>query len=164
MIEKIGLAKKTPEVLTEVFTKLSYVLILDLPDFIQDFVLDLKNKMDDEIKKMLDQAAKDNQDVDEFEVLKWLLDTIDVAPEETEEVKKHQHKEVHAVLFTCFFTQLSEALSLKLSEHMRVESKPQRCVKKLTQRTYKKYFGLPKNFKLRLERKLKINFYPEKLW
>ena len=93
MIEKIGHAKKT-EVLTEVFTKLSYVLILDLPDFIQDFVLDLKNKMDDEIKKMLDQAAKDNQDVDEFEVLKWLLDTIDVAPEETEEVKKHQHKEV----------------------------------------------------------------------
>ena len=47
MIEKIGHAKKTPEVLTEVFTKLSYVLILDLPDFIQDFVLDLKNKMDD---------------------------------------------------------------------------------------------------------------------
>ena len=89
---------------------------------------------------------------------------IDVAPEETEEVKKHQHKEVHAVLFTCFFTQLSEALSLKLSEHMRVESKPQRCVKKLTQRTYKKYFGLPKNFKLKLERNLKINFYPEKLW
>ena len=40
MIEKIGHAKKTPEVLTEVFTKLSYVLILDLPDFIQDFVLD----------------------------------------------------------------------------------------------------------------------------
>ena len=159
MIEKIGHAKKTPEV----FTKLSYVLILDLPDFIQDFVLDLKNKMD-EIKRMLDQAAKDNQDIDEFEVLKWLLDTIDVAPEETEEVKKHQHKEVHAVLFTCFFTQLSEALSLKLSEHMRVESKPQRCVKKLTQRTYKKYFGLPKNFKLKLERKLKINFYPEKLW
>ena len=117
MIEKIGHAKKTPEVLTEVFTKLSYVLILDLPDFIQDFVLDLKNKMDDEIKRMLDQAAKDNQDVDEFEILKWLLDTIDVAPEETEEVKKHQHKEVHAVLFTCFFTQLSEALSLKLSEH-----------------------------------------------
>ena len=35
MIEKIGHAKKTPEVLTEVFTKLSYVLILDLPDFIR---------------------------------------------------------------------------------------------------------------------------------
>ena len=80
MIEKIRHAKKTPEVLTEVFTKLSYVLILDLPDFIQDFVLDLKNKMDDEIKRMLDQAAKDNQDVDEFKILKWLLDTIDVAP------------------------------------------------------------------------------------
>ena len=30
--------------------------------------------------------------------------------------------------------------------------------------TYKKYFGLPKNFKLKLERNLKINFYPEKLW
>ena len=76
----------------EVLIKLRAVLILDLPDFIQDFVLDLKNKMDDEIKRMLDQAAKDNQNIDEFEILKWLLDTIDVAPEETEEVKKHQHK------------------------------------------------------------------------
>lgn len=58
MIEKIGHAKKTPEVLTEVFTKLSYVLILDLPDFIQDFVLDLKNKMDDELKECLTRQQK----------------------------------------------------------------------------------------------------------
>ncbi len=59
--------------------------------------------MDDEIKRMLDQAAKDNQDVDEFEVLKWLLDSIDVAPEETEEVKKHQRKRGACCAIYLFF-------------------------------------------------------------
>ena len=145
----------------EVLTKLSAVLILDLPDFIRHFILNLKNKLDAYIKRILNKGEKSHKGVDEFEILKWLIHKISL---DLEQVPKHKHKEVHAVLFTCFFTQLSEALSLKLSEHMRVESKPQRCVKKLTQRTYKKYFGLPKNFKLKLERKLKINFYPEKLW
>ena len=145
----------------EVLIKLRAVLILDLPDFIRGFILNLKNKLDAYIKRTLNTGAKSNKAVDEFEVLKWLIHKI---PLDLQQVDKHKQKHVHAVLFTCFFTQLSEALSLKLSEHMRVESKPQRCVKKLTQRTYKKYFGLPKNFKLKLERNLKINFYPEKLW
>ena len=144
----------------EVLTKLSAVLILDLPDFIRHFILNLKNKLDAYIKRPLNKGAKSNKAVDEFEVLKWLIHKISL---DLEQVPKHKHKEVHAVLFTCFFTQLSDTLGLPLSRYMKVGKNPQRCVQ-LSASTYKKYFGLNKDLKLKFERNLNINFYPEKLW
>ena len=144
----------------EVLTKLSAVLILDLPDFIRHFILNLKNKLDAYIKRILNKGEKSHKGVDEFEILKWLIHKISL---DLEQVPKHKHKEVHAVLFTCFFTQLSEALGLPLSRHMRTDTNQQRCVK-LSASTYKKYFGLDKDLKLKFERNLNINFYPEKLW
>ncbi len=144
----------------EVLTKLSAVLILDLPDFIRDFILNLKNKLDAYIKRTLNKGEKSHKGVDEFEILKWLIHKISL---DLEQVPKHKHKEVHAVLFTCFFTQLSEALSLQLSQHMRTDTNQQRCVQ-LSASTYKKYFSLDKDLKLKFERNLNINFYPEKLW
>lgn len=144
----------------EVLTKLSAVLILDLPDFIRHFILNLKNKLDAYIKRILNKGEKSHKGVDEFEILKWLIHKISL---DLEQVPKHKHKEVHAVLFTCFFTQLSEALSLQLSRHMRTDTNQQRCVQ-LSASTYKKYFGLNKDLKLKFERNLNINFYPEKLW
>ena len=144
----------------EVLTKLSAVLILDLPDFIRDFILNLKNKLDAYIKRTLNKGAKSNKAVDEFEVLKWLIDKTSL---DLEQIPKHKQKHVHAVLFTCFFTQLSEALGLPLSRHMRTDTNQQRCVQ-LSASTYKKYFGLDKDLKLKFERNLNINFYPEKLW
>ena len=144
----------------EVLTKLSAVLILDLPDFIRHFILNLKNKLDAYIKRILNKGEKSHKGVDEFEILKWLIHKISL---DLEQVPKHKHKEVHAVLFTCFFTQLSEALSLPLSRHMRTDTNQQRCVQ-LSASTYKKYFGLDKDLKLKFERNLNINFYPEKLW
>ena len=144
----------------EVLTKLSAVLILDLPDFIRHFILNLKNKLDAYIKRILNKGEKSHKGVDEFEILKWLIHKISL---DLEQVPKHKHKEVHAVLFTCFFTQLSEALSLQLSRHMRTDKNQQRCVQ-LSASTYKKYFSLNKDLKLKFERNLNINFYPEKLW
>lgn len=144
----------------EVLTKLSAVLILDLPDFIRHFILNLKNKLDAYIKRTLNKGEKSHKGVDEFEILKWLIDKISL---DLEQVPKHKHKEVHAVLFTCFFTQLSEALSLQLSQHMRTDTNQQCCVQ-LSASTYKKYFSLDKDLKLKFERNLNINFYPEKLW
>lgn len=144
----------------EVLTKLSAVLILDLPDFIRHFILNLKNKLDAYIKRILNKGEKSHKGVDEFEILKWLIHKISL---DLEQVPKHKHKEVHAVLFTCFFTQLSEALSLQLSQHMRTDTNQQRCVQ-LSASTYKKYFSLDKDLKLKFERNLNINFYPEKLW
>ena len=52
----------------EVLIKLRAVLILDLPDFIQLFILNLKNKLDAYIKRILNTGAKSNKAVDEFEV------------------------------------------------------------------------------------------------
>lgn len=144
----------------EVLTKLSAVLILDLPDFIRYFILNLKNKLDAYIKRTINKGEKSHKDVDEFEILEWLIHKISL---DLEQVPKHKHKEVHAVLFTCFFTQLSEALSLRLSRHMRTDTDQQRCVQ-LSASTYKKYFSLDKDLKLKFERNLNINFYPEKLW
>ncbi|SRR5690606_5941405 len=144
----------------EVLTKLSAVLILDLPDFIRHFILNLKNKLDAYIKRILNKGEKSHKGVDEFEILKWLIHKISL---DLKQVPKHKHKEVHAVLFTCFFTQLSEALSLQLSQHMRTDTNQQRCVQ-LSASTYKKYFSLDKDLKLKFERNLNINFYPEKLW
>lgn len=144
----------------EVLTKLSAVLILDLPDFIRYFILNLKNKLDAYIKRTINKGEKSHKDVDEFEILEWLIHKISL---DLEQVPKHKHKEVHAVLFTCFFTQLSEALSLQLSRHMRTDINQQRCVQ-LSASTYKKYFSLDKDLKLKFERNLNINFYPEKLW
>ena len=95
----------------EVLIKLRAVLILDLPDFIRGFILNLKNKLDAYIKRTLNTGAKSNKAVDEFEVLKWLIHKI---PLDLQQVDKHKQKHVHAVLFTCFFTQLSEALGLPL--------------------------------------------------
>ncbi|MFG0637886.1 transporter [Acinetobacter soli] len=144
----------------EVLTKLSAVLILDLPDFIRYFILNLKNKLDAYIKRTINKGEKSHKDVDEFEILEWLIHKISL---DLEQVPKHKHKEVHAVLFTCFFTQLSEALSLQLSRYMRTDTNQQRCVQ-LSASTYKKYFSLDKDLKLKFERNLNINFYPEKLW
>ena len=144
----------------EVLTKLSAVLILDLPDFIRGFILNLKNKLDAYIKRILNKGEKSHKGVDEFEILKWLIHKISL---DLEQVPKHKHKEVHAVLFTCFFTQLSDTLGLPLSRYMKVGKNPQRCVQ-LSASTYKKYFGLNKDLKLKFERNLNINFYPEKLW
>ena len=144
----------------EVLTKLSAVLILDLPDFIRHFILNLKNKLDAYIKRILNKGEKSHKGVDEFEILKWLIHKISL---DLEQVPKHKHKEVHAVLFTCFFTQLSDTLGLSLSRYMKVGKNPQRCVQ-LSASTYKKYFGLNKDLKLKFERNLNINFYPEKLW
>ncbi|HAV6222979.1 transporter [Acinetobacter baumannii] len=144
----------------EVLTKLSAVLILDLPDFIRHFILNLKNKLDAYIKSILNKGEKSHKGVDEFEILKWLIHKISL---DLEQVPKHKHKEVHAVLFTCFFTQLSDTLGLPLSRYMKVGKNPQRCVQ-LSANTYKKYFGLNKDLKLKFERNLNINFYPEKLW
>jgi hypothetical protein len=56
----------------EVLIKLRALLILDLPDFIRGFILNLKNKLDAYIKRTLNTGAKSNKAVDEFEVLKWL--------------------------------------------------------------------------------------------
>ena len=50
----------------EVLIKLRAVLILDLPDFIQLFILNLKNKLDVYIKKNLKKDAIANQVIDEF--------------------------------------------------------------------------------------------------
>ena len=144
----------------EVLIKLRAVLILDLPDFIRGFILNLKNKLDAYIKRILNTGAKSNKAVDEFEVLKWLIDKISL---DLEQVPKHKHKEVHAVLFTCFFTQLSEALGLRLSQHMRSDPNLQRHVQ-LSASTYKKYFKLHKDLNLKLEQNLIFNFYPKKLW
>ena len=144
----------------EVLIKLRAVLILDLPDFIRGFILNLKNKLDAYIKRILNTGAKSNKAVDEFEVLKWLIHKI---PLDLQQVDKHKQKHVHAVLFTCFFTQLSDTLGLPLSRYMKVGKNPQRCVQ-LSASTYKKYFGLNKDLKLKFERNLNINFYPEKLW
>ncbi|MEZ2775041.1 transporter [Acinetobacter pseudolwoffii] len=144
----------------EVLTKLSAVLILDLPDFIRHFILNLKNKLDAYIKRILNKGEKSHKGVDEFEILKWLIHKISL---DLEQVPKHKHKEVHAVLFTCFFTQLSDTLGLPLSRYMKVGKNQQRCVQ-LSASTYKKYFGLNKDLKLKFERNLNINFYPEKLW
>ena len=144
----------------EVLIKLRAVLILDLPDFIRGFILNLKNKLDAYIKRTLNTGAKSNKAVDEFEVLKWLIHKI---PLDLQQVDKHKQKHVHAVLFTCFFTQLSDTLGLPLSRYMKVGKNPQRCVQ-LSASTYKKYFGLNKDLKLKFERNLNINFYPEKLW
>lgn len=144
----------------EVLTKLRAVLILDLPDFIRHFILNLKNKLDAYIKRILNNGEKSHKGVDEFEILKWLIHKISL---DLEQVPKHKHKEVHAVLFTCFFTQLSDTLGLPLSRYMKVGKNPQRCVQ-LSASTYKKYFGLNKDLKLKFERNLNINFYPEKLW
>lgn len=144
----------------EVLTKLSAVLILDLPDFIRHFILNLKNKLDAYIKTTLNKGEKSHKGVDEFEILKWLIHKISL---DLEHVPKHKHKEVHAVLFTYFFTQLSDTLGLPLSRYMKVGKNPQRCVQ-LSASTYKKYFGLNKDLKLKFERNLNINFYPEKLW
>ena len=144
----------------EVLTKLSAVLILDLPDFIRHFILNLKNKLDAYIKRILNKGEKSHKGVDEFEILKWLIHKISL---DLEQVPKHKHKEVHAVLFTCFFTQWSDTLGLPLSRYMKVGKNPQRCVQ-LSASTYKKYFGLNKDLKLKFERNLNINFYPEKLW
>ena len=144
----------------EVLIKLRAVLILDLPDFIRGFILNLKNKLDAYIKRILNKGEKSHKGVDEFEILKWLIHKISL---DLEQVPKHKHKEVHAVLFTCFFTQLSDTLGLPLSRYMKVGKNPQRCVQ-LSASTYKKYFGLNKDLKLKFERNLNINFYPEKLW
>ena len=54
----------------EVLTKLSAVLILDLPDFIRHFILNLKNKLDAYIKRILNKGEKSHKGVDEFEILK----------------------------------------------------------------------------------------------
>ena len=144
----------------EVLIKLRALLILDLPDFIRGFILNLKNKLDAYIKRILNKGEKSHKGVDEFEILKWLIHKISL---DLEQVPKHKHKEVHAVLFTCFFTQLSDTLGLPLSRYMKVGKNPQRCVQ-LSASTYKKYFGLNKDLKLKFERNLNINFYPEKLW
>lgn len=71
-------------------------------------------------KRILNTGAKSNKAVDEFEVLKWLVDKTSL---DLEQIPKHKQKHVHAVLFTCFFTQLSEALGLRLSQHMQIGSK-----------------------------------------
>jgi hypothetical protein len=60
----------------EVLIKLRAVLILDLPDFIRDFILNLKNKLDAYIKRTLNKGEKSNKGVDEFEILKWLIHKI----------------------------------------------------------------------------------------
>lgn len=144
----------------EVLTKLRAVLILDLPDFIRDFILILKNKLVTYIKRMLKKWAKSNKPINEFEILKWLIHNISL---DIEQLSKKQHKQVHAVLFSCFFTQLSDALVLQLSQHMRMDQNPQRCIQ-LSASTYKKYFKLHKDLNLKLEQNLTFNFYPEKLW
>lgn len=144
----------------EVLTKLRAVLILDLPDFIHVFILNLKNKLDVYIKKTLKKDARANQVIDEFEILKWLIHNISL---DINQIQKHKHKQIHAVLFSCFFTQLSKALVLQLSLHMRMDQNPHRCIR-LRASTYKKYFGLHKDLNLKLEQNLNFNFYPEKLW
>ena len=144
----------------EVLIKLRAVLILDLPDFIRGFILNLKNKLDAYIKRILNTGAKSNKAVDEFEVLKWLVDKTSL---DLEQIPKHKQKHVHAVLFTCFFTQLSEALGLRLSQHMRSDPNLQRHVQ-LSASTYKKYFKLHKDLNLKIEQNLTFNFYPKKLW
>lgn len=111
-------------------------------------------------KELLTRGAKSNKAVDEFEVLKWLIHKILL---DLQQVDKHKQKHVHAVLFTCFFTQLSEALGLRLSQHMRSDPNLQRHVQ-LSASTYKKYFKLHKDLNLKLEQNLIFNFYPKKLW
>lgn len=144
----------------EVLTKLSAVLILDLPDFIQVFVWNLKNKLDTYIEITLKKWAKSKEPIDEFEILKWLIHKISL---DLEQIPKHKHKQIHAVLFSCFFTQLSDALVLQLSQHMRIDQYPQRCVQ-LSASAYKKYFKLHKDLNLKIEQNLTFNFYPKKLW
>ena len=144
----------------EVLTKLRAVLILDLPDFIHTFVWNLKNKLDVYIKKNLKKDARANQLIDEFEILKWLIYNISL---DIKQIPKHKHKQIHAVLFSCFFTQLSDALVLQLSQYMRIDQYPQRCVQ-LSASAYKKYFELHKDLNLKIEQNLTFNFYPKKLW
>lgn len=144
----------------EVLTKLRAVLILDLSDFIHKFVLNLKNKLDVYIKKTLKKDTRANQLIDEFEILKWLIQNISL---DIQQFPKHEHKQIHVVLFSCFFAQLSKALGLKLSQHMRADPNPQRCVQ-LSASTYKKYFKLHKDLNLKIEQNLTFNFYPKKLW
>lgn len=144
----------------EVLTKLSAVLILDLPDFIHIFILNLKNKLDAYIKKNLRKNARDNHVLDELEILKRLIHDIS---QDIKQIPKHKHKQIHAVLFSCFFTQLSEVLALQLSLHMRTDRSPQRRIS-FSASTYKNYFGLHKDLNLKLEQNLNFNFYPEKLW
>lgn len=144
----------------EVLIKLRAVLILDLPDFIHSFILNLKNKLDVYIKKTLKKDARANQVNNEFEILKWLIQNIS---QDIKQIPKHKHKQIHTVLFSCFFTQLSDALVLQLSHHMRIDRHPQRCVQ-LSASTYKKYFKLHKDLNLKLEQNLTFNFYPKKLW
>lgn len=155
-LEILNMQKKSFEVLT----RLSAVLILDLPDFIHTFILNLKNKLDVYIKKTLKKCARANQVIDEFEILKWLIHNISL---DIQQIPKGKHKQIHAVLFSCFFTQLSDALVLHLSKYMRIDRHPQRCVQ-LSASTYKKYFKLHKDLNLKLEQNLTFNFYPEKLW
>jgi len=144
----------------EVLTKLSAVLILDLPSFIQVFFCNLKNKLNTYIKRTLNKGAKANQAIDEFEILKWLIHKISL---DLEQLPKHKQKQVHAVLFSCFFTQLSDVLVRQLSQHMRIDQNPQRRIQ-LSASTYKKYFGLHKDLNLKLDQNLNFNFYPKKLW
>lgn len=144
----------------EVLIKLRAVLILDLPDFIQLFILNLKNKLDVYIKKKLKKDARANQVIDEFEILEFLIHNISL---DIEQIPKGKHKHIHAVLFSCFFTQLSQALGLKLSQHMRSDPNLQRYVQ-LSASTYKKYFKLHKDLNLKIEQNLTFNFYPKKLW
>ena len=141
-------------------TRLSSVLILDLPDFIHTFILNLKNKLDVYIKKTLKKCARANQVINEFEILKWLIHNISL---DIQQIPKGKHKQIHAVLFSCFFTQLSDALVLHLSKYMRINRHPQRCVQ-LSASTYKKYFKLHKDLNLKLEQNQIFNFYPKKLW
>ena len=144
----------------EIPLRLSAVLILDLPDFIHGFIFNLKNKLDVYIKKNLNKNPREKQVIDDFEVLKWLIHRISL---DIKQIPKHKHKHIHAVLFSCFFTQLSDALVLQLSQHMRMDQNPQRGVQ-LSASTYKKYFNLHKDLSLKLERNLIFNFYPKKLW
>lgn len=58
------------------------------------------------------------------------------------------------------FNQLSEALGLRLSQHMRSDPNLQRHVQ-LSASTYKKYFKLHKDLNLKLEQNQIFNFYPK---
>ena len=144
----------------EVLTNLRAVLILDLPDFIHVFILNLKSKLDVYIKKNLKNNARENQGLDELEILKRLIHYIF---QDIKQIPKHKHKHIHVVLFSCFFDQLSSALNRQLSKYMRIDKNSQRDVK-LSASTYKEYFGLDKDLKLKLEQNLNFNFYPGKLW
>ncbi len=144
----------------EVLTKLSAVLILDLPDFIRHFILNLKNKLDAYIKRILNKGEKSHKGVDEFEILKWLIHKISL---DLEQVPKHKHKEGTCCSIYMFFYSIVRYLRFAIITVYEGGKNPQRCVQ-LSANTYKKYFGLNKDLKLKFERNLNINFYPEKLW